>query len=267
MSTIHPTALVARGATLGTHVTIGAYSVIDADVVIGEHTWVGSHVVIRGHTTIGQHTNIYQFNSLGEAPQHQAYDGEPTRLVLGDRNTIREYCTINRGTSSGLGVTQLGDDNFIMAYSHIAHDCRLGNHIIFANGASLAGHVTIGDYAILGGFTLVHQHCKLGQHCITGIGSVCLQEVPPYLMASGNPAVPFGLNIKGLRRRNFSPATIRALKAAYRLVYRRNLGLAAAITEIEKMPELGPELIAFCNFLRHSVRGIIRNAAPCPPGK
>lgn len=258
MSKIHPTAIIDSSATLDEDVTVGPYTIVEANVSIGKGTWIGPHVVIRNHTCIGEQNRIFQFSSLGEEPQHAGYSGEPTRLEIGNRNIIREYCTLNRGTASGLGHTRVGDDNFIMAYTHIAHDCVLGNHIIFANGASLAGHVDIGDHAILGGFTLVHQYCKIGQHCITGIGCICLQDVPPYIVAAGNPARPFGLNTKGLRRRDFSDEDIRLLNSAYRALYRRNLDLQSAITEIDSLNGGNPHVTSFSNFLREAERGIIR---------
>ncbi len=258
MSDIHPTAIVAESARLGRDVTVGPFSIIEENVTIGDGTWVGPHVVIRNYTTIGRDNRIFQFSSIGEDPQHKGYCGEPTRLDIGDRNTIREYCTINRGTAGGLGVTRIGDDNFIMAYAHIAHDCVLGNYIIFANGASLAGHVYIGDHAILGGFSLVHQFCRIGQHCITGIGCVCLQDVPPYIVAAGNPATPFGINKKGLRRRHFTEESISLLTTAYRVVYRRNLNLQSAIDELCTLNFDDPDVASFKKFICQSERGIIR---------
>ncbi len=258
MTEIHPTAIVDKSANLGNNITVGPYTIIEADVTVGDGTWIGPHVVLRNFTRIGKENKIFQFSSIGEAPQHQSYAGQPTRLEIGDRNTIREYCTINRGTPDHLGTTRVGNDNFIMAYTHIAHDCVLGNHIIFANGASLAGHVDIGDYAVMGGFSLVHQFCKIGQHCITGIGCICRQDVPPYIVAAGNPAKPFGINSKGLRRRNFSDDSIRLLTRAYRAVYRRGLDLQSAIAEVEKMNGMNQDVINFSTFLRDSKRGIIR---------
>ncbi len=257
MIDVHPTAIVDADTEIADNVTIGAYTIVESGVSIGSDTWIGPHVVIRNHTRIGQQNKIYQFSSIGESPQHISYDGEPTTLEIGDRNIIREYCTINRGTADNRGETRIGDDNFIMAYTHIAHDCVLGNHIIFANGASLAGHVDIGDYAILGGFTLVHQYCKIGQHCITGIGCVCLQDVPPYIVAVGNPASPLGINTKGLRRRNFSDADIRRLKKAYKLVYREDLDRKAALKELDSLGD-DPNIVIFANFLQQSQRGTIR---------
>ena len=258
MPEIHQTAIVDESAELGNDVVVGPYSIIEGGVTIGNNTRIDSHVVIRRHTSIGEDNRLHQFCSIGDAPQHQGFRGEPTRLEIGDRNIIREYATLNRGTADHLGLTRIGDDNFIMAYSHIAHDCILGNNIIMANAASLAGHVDIGDFAILGGFTVVHQFVKIGQHCITGLGSICLQDVPPYVVASGNPAKPYGINVKGLRRRNFSNETIKLLNIAYRLVYRRNLNLQTAIGELDQLDGENNDLNSFSDFLRHSERGIIR---------
>jgi len=258
MAEIHETAIVDPAAELAHDVVVGPYSIIEGDVSIGEGTWIGPHVMVRNHTSVGRENRIFQYASIGEEPQHRSYKGEPTRLEIGDRNIIREYCTLNRGTAEHLGVTRIGDDNFIMAYAHIAHDCVLGNHIIFANGASLAGHVDVGDYAIMGGFSVAHQFCKVGAHCITGIGAICFQDVPPYTVAAGNPAKPFGINVKGLRRRDFSEETIRRLKSAYRLVYRSNLDVKTAIREIDALGEQDADVAMFGEFMRHSERGIIR---------
>ncbi len=258
MTVIHPSAIVDPGAELGSGVEVGPFTIIEKDVSIGDNTWIGPHVVIRNHTTIGRDNKIFQFSSVGEQPQHQGYAGEPTRLVIGDRNVVREYCTLNRGTAGHLGETRIGNDNFIMAYVHIAHDCTLGDHIIFANGASLAGHVDIGDYAIMGGFSLVHQFCKVGAHCITGIGAICFQDVPPFIVAAGNSAQPYGINTKGLHRRDFSEETITLLKRAYRLLYRSNLDLKTAITQIERLAPGNKAVTVFSEFLRCSERGVIR---------
>jgi len=251
-------AIVEPGARLGCNVTIGPYSVIGPDVSIEDGTWIGSHVVITGHTSIGRNNKIYHFSSLGEAPQHLGYKGEPTKLIIGNNNTIREYCTINRATVPGGGVTKVGDNNFLMAYVHIAHDCQLGSHTIFANCASLAGHVSVGDYAILGGFTLVHQYCRIGAHCITGIGTVCLQDVPPFIMAAGNRANPHGINTKGLKRRNFSDADIAVLKQAYKTVYRSGLSLQEALQQLEGECADSKAAGMFIDFLKTSQRGVIR---------
>ncbi len=258
MPKIHPSAIVDPAAELAEGVEIGPFSIVEKDVVIGKDTWIGPHVVIRNHTTIGEGNKIFQFSSIGEQPQYQGYAGEPTRLILGDRNVIREYCTLNRGTAGHLGETRIGHDNFIMAYVHIAHDCTLGNNIIFANGSSLAGHVDVGDYAIMGGFSLVHQFCKVGAHCITGIGAICFQDVPPFIVAAGNSAQPYGINTKGLHRRDFSDDTISLLKRAYRLVYRNNLDLKTALEEIDKLAPDNSAVLTFSDFLRRSERGIIR---------
>jgi UDP-N-acetylglucosamine acyltransferase len=250
-------AVIAPGAKLGTRVNVGAFSVIGEDVVIGDGTWIGPHVVITGRTVIGENNKIYQFCSIGEAPQHLGFPGQDTRLEIGDRNIIREYCTINRGTEEE-GVTRIGDDNFLMAYVHIAHDCQLGNSTIFANCASLAGHVIVGDCAVLGGFSLVHQFCRIGAHCITGIGAVCLQDVPPYVMVAGNRAIPHGVNVKGLRRRSFTETDITELKQAYKILYRSQLPLKEAIRHLESDRWHSDEVPKLAEFLKHSRRGIIR---------
>ncbi|MFP5345390.1 MAG: acyl-ACP--UDP-N-acetylglucosamine O-acyltransferase, partial [Gammaproteobacteria bacterium] len=221
-------AVIAPDARIGDGVTVGPYSVIGSGVEIGAGTWIGPHVVINGPTRIGRDNKIYQFASLGDAPQDKKYAGENTRLEIGDRNVIREYCTINRGTAQDKGVTRVGHDNWIMAYAHIAHDWVVGDQTIFANAASLAGHVTVGDCAILGGFTLVHQYCMIGAHCFCGMGSVISMDVPPYVMVSGHPARPHGINSEGLKRRGFSAEALRALREAYKLIYKSSLTLSEA---------------------------------------
>ena len=209
---IHPAAIVDSAARIGANVEIGPYSIIGPDVEIGDDTEIGPHVVIKGHTRIGRENRIFQFCSLGEMPQDKKYAGEPTRLEIGDRNTIREFCTFNLGTVQGGGVTSVGDDNWIMAYVHIAHDChRVANKTIFANGASLAGHVTVDDLVIFGGFTGVHQFCRIGAHVITAASSLVLQDVPPYLMVAGNSAQPYGIHVEGLKRRGFTSEAITEL--------------------------------------------------------
>ena len=251
-------ALVDSGAQIGNDVTIGPFTIIESDVAIGPGTWIGPHVVIRRNTTIGAGNKIYQFSSVGEDPQYAGYQNEETYLEIGDRNVVREYCTLNRGSPAGSGTTRIGNDNLIMAYAHIAHDSLLGDHVVFANGASLAGHVEIGDYAILGGFTLVHQFCRIGGHSMTGIGAVCLQDVPPYILAVGNTASPCGLNIRGLRRHGFSEPVIQALRGAYRLLYRQELSLDRALGELDRIAGSVEEVAALANFVRGSARGIIR---------
>jgi UDP-N-acetylglucosamine acyltransferase len=255
---IDPRAVIDAEARIGPGVSIGAFSIVEAGVEIERDTWVGPHVVIRRGTCIGVENRIFQFSSIGEAPQHVDYHDEPTRLSIGDRNIIREYCTVNRGTAMGGGVTRIGNDNFLMAYVHVAHDCRIGDHTIFANGASLAGHVSVGDFAILGGFTLIHQFCRAGAHCITGIGSVCLQDIPPFVLAAGNTASPRGINTKGLRRREFSDAAILALKRGYRTLFRSGLDLRSALRELEVPARSCPELFEFTEFFRTTRRGVIR---------
>lgn len=255
---IHPTAIIHPGAQVAEDVSVGAYSIIGENVEIGAGCWVGPHVVINGHTRIGRENRIFQFASLGEIPQDKKYKGEPTRLEIGDRNVIREFCTFNCGTAQDGGVTRIGNDNWVMAYVHLAHDCQVGNHTIFANNAQLAGHVHVGDHAILGGFTGVHQFCHVGAHTITAVGSVVLKDVPPYVTAAGNTAKPHGINSEGLKRRGFSAATIAAIKRAYKTLYRSGLTLeeaqAALTAQVTEYPEIG----MLVEFLAQSSRGIIR---------
>ena len=255
---IHPTAIVHRGAKLAPDVSVGPYSIIGEHVEIGEGTSIGPHVVIEGRTRIGAQNRIFAFSSLGGPPQDTKYAGEPTALEIGDRNTIREYCTFNCGTAQDAGVTRIGSDNWVMAYVHIAHDCRVGNHAIFANVATLAGHVHVGDYAILGGFTGAHQFVSIGAHSITGGGTVLLQDLPPYVMAAGNTAKPFGINSEGLKRRGFSAEKLAALKKAYRTLYRSGLALKDARKRIAAQVKSCPELQVLVEFLDSSRRGLIR---------
>ena len=255
---IHSTAVIDPGAELAADVTVGPYTVIGPDVVIGAGSEIGSHVVINGPTCIGRENRIFQFASVGEAPQDKKYAGEPTRLEIGDRNTIREFVTINRGTAQDQGVTSIGDDNWIMAYVHIAHDCRIGNQTIFANNASLAGHVTISDYVILGGFTLVHQFCSLGAHSLTAFGSGISLDVPPYVTVGGSPAKAHGLNMEGLRRRGFSEESRKSLKQAYKTLYRENNSLQDAIAILTERTQDCAELQLLVTFLEQLKRGIVR---------
>jgi UDP-N-acetylglucosamine acyltransferase len=255
---IHPTAVVDPRARIAPDVEIGPYALIGEHVEIGAGCRIGAHTVITGHTRLGVNNHIYQFVSLGEAPQDKKYGGEPTRLDMGDHNTIREFCTLNRGTALDVGVTRLGNHNWIMAYAHVAHDCQVGSHTVFANNAQLAGHVHVGDYAILGGFTAVHQFCSIGAHTITGLGTMVLQDIPPYVRASGNSARPYGINAEGLRRRGFAPETITGLKRAYRTLYRSGLGLNEATRELERQLPQCPEIQPLLEFLAASTRGIIR---------
>jgi len=251
-------AVIDPKAELASDVEVGPFAVIGPDVVIGEGSWIGPHVVINGPTRIGRENKIYQFASVGEIPQDKKYGGEPTLLEIGDRNVIREFCSINRGTVQGGGATRIGNDNWIMAYVHIAHDCQIGDHTIFANNASLAGHVTIGDYVILGGFSQVHQFCTLGAHCFTAFGSGIAKDVPPYVMVSGHPAAPHGLNAEGLRRRGFSKDTLTRLRRAYKTLYRANLTLKEAVAQLKKQVTECPELDLMVSFLERSTRGIVR---------
>ena len=255
---IHPTAIVHPRAHLGAGVTIGPYSIIEEHVEIGEGTQVGPHVVIKGHTRIGRNNHIYQFCSLGEVPQDKKYAGEPTRLEIGDGNTIREFCSFNVGTAQDVGVTRLGDDNWIMAYVHIAHDCQVGNHTIFANNATLAGHVLVGDHAILGGFTGVHQFCRVGAHSFCGVGTVLVQDLPPFVVCDGNKAKPHGINSEGLKRRGFSAEGIAAIKRAYKTLFRQELSFDEARTQINEAVKSAPELQLLVDFLAQPGRGIIR---------
>ncbi len=252
-------AIVDNQAELEENVTIGPFSIIGPHVKIGAGTWIGPHVVIKGPTTIGKNNRIYQFSSLGEIPQDKKYQGEDqSYLVIGDHNEIREYCTMSRGTVQGGHYTQVGSHNWIMAYTHIAHDCRVGDHTVFANGASLAGHVTVEDYAILGGFSGVHQFCRVGTHSFIAAGSIVFKDVPPYVMASGNPAQPHGLNREGLKRRGFSEETVRQLRQAYKTIYKNNLTVKAAMEILQPQAETLPELALLLQFLDSSSRGIVR---------
>ena len=254
----HSTAIVDPKARIAPDVEIGPYTVIGPHVEIGAGSRVGPHAVITGHTRIGARNRIFQFVSLGEIPQDKKYQGEPTRLEIGDDNTVREFCTFNCGTVQDAGVTRVGNDNWFMAYVHLAHDCQVGNSTIFANNAQLAGHVHVGDYVILGGFTGVHQFCRVGAHSITGISSVVLQDVPPYVTASGNSAKPFGLNVEGLRRRGFTAETITRLKRAYKTLYRSGLTLDQARRKLALQVKECPEIQLMLDFLAGASRGIIR---------
>ena len=255
---IHPTAIVRPGAQLAEGVSVGPYSVIGDQVTVGEGTWIGPHVVMDGRTRIGRNNRIFQFVSIGAPPQDKKYAGEDTAVEIGDGNTIREYVTINRGTALDAGVTRVGNDNWIMAYVHFAHDCQIGNHAIFANLSQLAGHVHIGDWAILGGNTIVHQFVKVGAHGFTGMGTYLDRDLPPFVKAAGNMAKPYGINSEGLRRRGFSAATINALKRAYRTLYRSGLSADEIRRELEAQAAGCAEVRALLEFLDGSARGIVR---------
>ena len=256
---IHPTAVIDPKAELGEAVEVGPYTVIEREVIIGQGTQIGPHVVIREGTRIGKGNQIYQFSSIGEAPQAVAYRGEPTTLQMGDHNIIREFVTLHRGSVKGGGKTVLGNENFIMAYSHIAHDCQVGNQVVMANGATLGGHILIEDHAIIGGLAAVHQFCQIGAHAlISGLTGVS-QDVPPYMMAAGSRAKLYGLNSVGLKRHNFSEETLRALKKAYRIIFRSGLTLEKAMKRVgeDEISQL-PEIQHLLHFIQRSKRGISR---------
>jgi UDP-N-acetylglucosamine acyltransferase len=255
---IHPTAVVHRGARLAADVEVGPYSLIGEHVEVGEGSWIGAHVVLDGHTRIGRRNRIWHFASIGAPPQDKKYAGEPTAVEIGEGNTIREYVTINRGTMLDARVTRVGSENWIMAYVHFAHDCQIGSNTIFANACQLAGHVSVGDWAIFGATTLVHQHVHIGAHAFTGMGTYLPQDLPPYVTAAGNMARPYGINTEGLKRRGFSPETINGLKRAYRTLYRKGLALEDAKSELEEQAAACPPVRDILEFLSRSKRGIIR---------
>ncbi|MCB6183604.1 acyl-ACP--UDP-N-acetylglucosamine O-acyltransferase [Leeia sp. TBRC 13508] len=255
---IHPTAIVDPKAQLGANVEIGPYSIVGPNVVIGDDCWVGPHVVIEGYTTIGDRNKFYQFSSIGAHPQDKKYAGEPTKLVIGDDNTVREFCTFNTGTSQDGGLTKVGNHNWIMAYVHVAHDCVIGDRTIFANNAQLAGHVHVGDWAILGGFTVVHQFVHIGAHSMTGMGTILFQDVPAYVMVTGNPSAAHGINSEGLKRRGFTSEEVMAIKRAYKTIYRNGNTLAQAKDEIAQLSMTTPVLELLMSSLNDSTRGIVR---------
>ena len=264
MAGIHPTALVDAGAELDSSVEVGPYSVIGPHVNIAAGTTVGAHCVIEGHTTIGRDNRIFQFNSLGAIPQDKKYAGQPCELVIGDRNTIREFCTFNIGSPGDLGVTRVGDDNWIMAYVHLAHDVTVGSHTIFANNSQLAGHVQVGDWVILGGFTVVHQFVRLGAHAMTAMCSLLFADQPPFVMSQGQPAKARSMNFEGLRRRGFSPERVAAVKAMHKALYRDDLTLEQAQARVARLtdttPEARPDVDMMLSFLGgvSPQRGIVR---------
>jgi UDP-N-acetylglucosamine acyltransferase len=251
-------AVISPQAQIAADVEVGPFTIIGADVVIGPGTWVGPHAVILGPTRIGAGNKIFQFASLGDAPQDKKYNGEPTRLEIGDRNVFRESVTVNRGTVHDRGVTRIGSDNLLMAYSHVAHDCHLGDQIVMANCATLGGHVEIGDWVTLGGLSAVHQYTKVGAHCFIAHNAAVTRDVPPYVMAVGRPAVPHSVNSVGLQRRGFTPEQIRNIRRAYRLLYRSGLKLKAALEELEKAAATQTEIRPFVEFIKRSERSIVR---------
>ncbi|MHA7881028.1 MAG: acyl-ACP--UDP-N-acetylglucosamine O-acyltransferase [Saccharospirillum sp.] len=255
---IHPTALVDPAARIADGVVIGAYSVVGPDVEIDEGCWIGPHVVINGPTTLGRFNKIYQFASVGEDCQDLKYQGEPTRLIVGDHNTIREFTTLHRGTVQDQGETRIGNHNLLMAYSHIAHDVVVGDHVIIANNGQLAGHVRIDDHAIIGGHVGVHQFVRIGAHAFVGAGSTLLKDVPAYVTVQGYPAVPHGMNTEGLRRRGFSKEAMQALRAAYKTVYRSGLRVEQALQALAESAQQHPEVAVFVDSIQQSGRGIVR---------
>jgi UDP-N-acetylglucosamine acyltransferase len=251
-------ALVSAEAELASDVSVGPFSIIGPRVQIGPRTVVGPHVVINGPSSIGADNRIFQFASIGDAPQDKKYQGEPTRLEIGDRNVFRESCTVNRGTALDHGVTRVGNDNLVMAYAHIAHDCVVGNNTVFANCAALGGHVEIGDWVILGGLTAVHQFTKIGAHAFLAGGAIVTRDVPPYVMVAGNPAAPHAVNSEGLKRRGFTEEQIRNIRDAYRIVYRSDLKLAEALARLAPQADGRPEIRAFVDFIHASTRSLAR---------
>jgi UDP-N-acetylglucosamine acyltransferase len=251
-------AVISPQAQIAADVRIGPFTVIGADVIIGAGTWIGPHAVINGPTRIGADNKIFQFASLGDAPQDKKYKGEPTRLEIGDRNVFREFVTVNRGTIHDTGVTHVGNDNLLMSYSHVAHDCHLGDKIVLSNCATLGGHVEIGDWVIMGGLSAVHQFTKIGAHCFIANNAAVTRDVPPYVMAVGQPAVPHSVNSEGLKRRGFTPEQILNIRRAYRLLYRSGLKLKAALEELEKVAVTQTEIRPFVEFIKRSERSIVR---------
>lgn len=255
---IDPRAVVAADAEIGSGVTIGPFAIIGAGVRIGDGCWIGPHAVVNGPTTLGRENRVFQFSSIGDAPQDKKYRGEPTRLEVGDRNVFREFCTINRGTVGGHGVTRIGSDSLFMAYSHVAHDCVVGDKCVMSNYSVLAGHVELGDWCILSGFAGVHQFCRIGPHAFLANNAAVTRDVPPYVMVAGAPAEPKGVNSEGLKRREFSAGQIARIKSAYRVLYRSKRKLAEAMVELKAMAEGHAELQSFVSFIEASERGIVR---------
>jgi len=255
---IDPRAIIAPDAELGEGVEVGAYSIIGAGVKIGAGTWVGPHAVINGPTTLGRENRVFQFASVGDAPQDKKYRGEPTRLEVGDRNVFREFCSVNRGTVGGRGVTRIGDENLFMAYSHVGHDCIVGSHCVMSNCTALAGHVVLGDWVILSGYSGIHQFCKVGAHSFLANNAAVTRDVPPYLLVAGTPAEPKGVNSEGLKRRGFAAGQIANIRGAYRLLYRSGLKLAEATEQLRALAADQPELLPFVQFLAASERSIVR---------
>jgi len=262
MARVHPAALVDPRAELAADVEVGPYAVVGPQLRIGAGTTIGAHAVLSGRTTIGRNNRIFPHCAIGGEPQDKKYGGEDTELVIGDGNTIREFCTFSTGTVQGGGVTRVGSDNWIMAYAHVAHDCRVGDHCVLANAVTFAGHVEVGDWVILGGLTAVHQFVRIGNHAMAGGGTILLQDLPPFVICNGNPAAAHGLNSEGLKRRGFAAETIAALRRAYKAIYKEGLTAAAACERIAQLAEATPasadDLGALADFVRNSARGIVR---------
>lgn len=257
-SVIHETAIIHPTARIGKDVTVGPWTVIGEQVEIGDGSWIGPHVVIQGPTKIGKGNRIFQFSSVGEIPQDKKFQGENTYLEMGDNNVVREFCTLNRGTAQDKACTRIGNNNLFMAYVHIAHDCIIGNHTVFANNASLAGHVQVSDYATLGGFSCVFQFCRLGIHSFTTGASVVVKDVPPFLKASGHYAKPYGLNSIGLKRRGFTDEVLTQLKRAYKTIYRKGLTVKQAMEELKPLSQDCNEIEQLIQFIEASSAGIVR---------
>ena len=255
---IHSTAIIDPSAKLGANVSVGAYSIIGADVTLGDNCWVGPHAVISGPSIFGSDNKIFQYSSLGEMPQDLKYNGEPTTLVVGDLNVFREFTTVNRGTVGGIGETRIGNNNLFMAYTHVAHDCIVGNQVVFSNAASIAGHVEVGDHAILGGFSSAHQFIQIGRHCFSGLGSVITNDVPPFTTIAGNRARVVGINKEGLSRRGFSAEVLKALHKSFRRLLKSKVSREQAVEELQPLIEQYPEVKEFVNFVLNSKRGISR---------
>lgn len=254
---IHPTAIIHHNAKIGNNVNIGPFSIIDEGVEIGDNTTIEANVIIRPNTFVGKNNHIFQFCSIGESPQHLGYKNEPTKLIIGDNNIFRESVTLNRGTVEGGGETRIGNNNFFMAYVHIAHDCIIGNHAIFANGVTFGGHSVVEDHVIIGGYALLHQHCRVGQYCIIGGGSGCRQDIAPYIMVSGFPPRSHGLNSRGLSRKGFSEESVATLRKAYKILFRSNNDLKTSLAMLEDLGE-SKEVRSLIDFVNNSSRGFIR---------
>lgn len=255
---IHPTAVVEKGAELGCNVSIGPYSVIGSNVKIGDNNKIESHVVINGHTTIGEKNQFFPFTAIGGEPQSVSYAGEPTEVRIGSNNVFRENITVHRGTIDDKGITSIGDNNLFMAYVHIAHDCQLGSDLLFSNNASLAGHVRVADYVVLAGFTLIHQFVNIGQHSFCGVNTYCVQDIPPFMLVSGNKAITHGINVRGLRRRGYSKEDTLDLKRAYKLIYRSGHTVKAALEEVDARKWESEHVATLSAFIAGSTRGVIR---------